>query len=172
MHFNSRHYLRVQITVEVTCPEASRVVAVRNSVSLNANMEHMKRLADINHETSHEITELGRLSRQDAISMKYLAEIIMIFLPLTAVSVGSKSKRSELKSRLTKPRLFQHGLLQHRHFQFRYIAFPVTQIYLVVWHCSSWSLATYLFSLVAQVLPIIADTTSYDNRQGRHRAGQ
>jgi hypothetical protein len=47
----------------------------------------MKRLGDVNHETNREITELGRQNRRDAISMKYLGEITMIFLPLTAVSV-------------------------------------------------------------------------------------
>jgi hypothetical protein len=64
------------------------VVAFQTNISLDSHTEHMKRLADSNHETSREVAELGRQSREDAIYMRYLAELTMAFLPLTAVSVS------------------------------------------------------------------------------------
>lgn len=73
----------------------------------------MKRLADSNHETSREVAELGRQSREDAIYMRYLAEITMVFLPLTAVSV-SLPLYLTAGVMLSRIDLFQHDVLQRR----------------------------------------------------------
>lgn len=56
--------------------------------STDAAVQHIKHLANLNYESSKENAELIRESHHDAILMKYLAEITLVFLPLTAVSVS------------------------------------------------------------------------------------
>jgi hypothetical protein len=63
------------------------VVAFRQGSSLNTNTETMRWLAETSHATSREITQLTYETRRDSILMRNLAEVTMIFLPLTAISV-------------------------------------------------------------------------------------
>jgi hypothetical protein len=74
--------------VLISLAQILNVVAFQTNISLDSHTEHMKRLADSYHETGREVAELGRQSREDAIYMRYLAELTMVFLPLTAVSVS------------------------------------------------------------------------------------
>jgi hypothetical protein len=48
----------------------------------------MRQLAVANSISSGEVTELTRLTKEDSILMRYLAEITMFFLPVTAMSVS------------------------------------------------------------------------------------
>jgi hypothetical protein len=55
--------------------------------SVEAAVTHIKQLADLNQEATRDLSELTRESRHDAVLMKFLAMITVVFLPITAVSV-------------------------------------------------------------------------------------
>jgi len=62
-------------------------VAFQQGSSLNANTETMRRLAETNYATSREITQFTCEIQCGSILMRHLADITMIFLPLTAIPV-------------------------------------------------------------------------------------
>jgi hypothetical protein len=65
-----------------------QIIAIRQSTSTNKNTEEMKRLANANHELAQVVAELTHHTQRDSTLMRYLAEITMVFLPLTAISVS------------------------------------------------------------------------------------